>query len=108
MPFITKYLFATVLLPPIVIWLGTRYKRKILMVSYAVLNALFASRLIVREILSFGTTETTLNQKIHFFFRNDASMIFYFVYIPLIILGTILPIIALVIQSSSKGKKNAD
>lgn len=105
MPFITKYLFMTILISPMVTWLGIHFKRKILTISYAILNALLASWLLIHEILSYGAREATFKQKMHFFFVNDVSMIFYFAYIPLIIIGSILPITIFIIQCF-KNKKS--
>ncbi len=99
MPFITKYLFATILISPMIILVGCHFKKKLLFISYAILNVLLASWLLVDEILSYGATEVTLEEKIHIFFINDVSMIFYFVFLPLVIIGSIFPATVFIIQN---------
>lgn len=43
MPFITKYLLMTILISPMIILVGCYFKKKVLIISYAILNVLLAS-----------------------------------------------------------------
>jgi len=102
MPFIAKYLFFTILMSPLLIFLGHSLKKKMIIISYAILNAILSSWLLLGEILSYGASESTLERKINLFFANDTSMFFYYVYIPLIIIGCILPATVYVIKCVGK------
>lgn len=105
MPFISNYLIIALLMSLIVILLGSHFKKKVLIISYAIINALIASFLLFYEVLNYGKSEATFERKIHIFFVNDSSMIFYFVYIPLITIGSILPIIVFITQCIGKSNR---
>lgn len=106
MPFITKYLFLTILLSPSIIFLGYYFKNKIMIILYAVLNALISSLLLIIEILRYSASETTIKEKVHFFFANDSVIIFYLAFIPLIIAGSLLPAIFCMIKFKRGRRKS--
>ncbi|HWT74223.1 MAG TPA: hypothetical protein VN258_05815 [Mobilitalea sp.] len=107
MPFLTKYLLMTLLISPLVMLTSYIMKRNKRNLYYSFINTVLSTCFLLREILSYGATETTLMRKITFFFHNDVSTLFYYAYLPSLFLGSILPIIMFIITYILRNKNNS-
>lgn len=92
MPLLTIYfiVLAISLYPLIIIILGL--KKKIFWVL-PVGNLVISTFILYEQIISHSSTSPSLKEQFRVFFVNDSSTLFYFVYIPCIVVGTLLPIL---------------